>query len=519
MTMRELPADRAPLATSDVGVLVEPARFLDALLDSLEVGVIACDDAGQIVLMNRPVREVLDLAEGDWSPAEYTRTSAVAVQDSGGRPIPFADTPLRRAWLGGELVEDDIHVRIPGRRARILATTARRVVGSNGRALGAIAVSHEVTALRRAERFRACHVVVQQHLRAADSVVEAASGVLEAVATTLGWPGAELWLIDESTGRLESVGQWNAPGTDFTEILGQRIERGFGVTGRVWETGKAIWVPEIGVTSELQTPAERVRAEACIRQGIHTVLGVPVHDAGTMLGVLTCFAGAPEQHEDLLTVLLDGVAAQIGVYVALRRVEELGRQLTRAKDDFITLVSHEMRTPLAAIVGNASMLAEDLAGLDPDRRHMVASVERNANALSGVVDQLLDLAGLDSGYLALALERIDLAEIVTAALAEARPIAAATGVRLGDDPGGPFWMNGDAAAFVSWWTTCSPTPSSTAWPGARSRSPCELMAAGSNSRSATPGSVRRPRSGSGCSSGSIGAAMSSTRASRGGDWG
>jgi hypothetical protein len=54
-----------------------------------------------------------------------------------------------------------------------------------------------------------------------------------------------------------------------------------------------------------------------------------------VLGVLSCYAGAPEQHEDLLTVLLDGVAAQIGAYVARRPAEELARQLTRAKDDFI----------------------------------------------------------------------------------------------------------------------------------------------------------------------------------------
>jgi signal transduction histidine kinase len=437
-------AELAQFPPEPVHVLAEPARFLTALLDSLAVGVVACNDAGQVVLMNRPVREILGLPEDGSSPLGYARTAVAAIQNADGSPIPLAGTPLRRALRGAAAAETDIHVRIPGRRDRILATTARRIGGSDDRTLGAIAVAHEVTALRRAERFRTCHAHVQQHLKAAGSVVEAAPGVLEAVGTTLGWPAAELWLIDDATGHLDAVGQWGAPGTDFGEILGQRIDRGFGITGRVWETGKPIWVPDIAVTTDLQTPAERAGAEACIRQGIHTVLGVPVHDADTLLGVLTCFAGAPEQHEDLLTVLLDGVAAQIGVYVALRRAEELARQLTRSKDDFIALVSHEMRTPLTAIVANVAMLAEDAAGLDEERRHMVASVARNANALSDVVDLLLDLAGLDSGYLDLTVRRIDLAEIVTAALTQARPAAADAGVRLGEDPPGPSWLDGDA---------------------------------------------------------------------------
>jgi signal transduction histidine kinase len=439
------------MATSNDGVVVEPPRvltepahFLTALLDSLTVGVVACDEHGQVVFMNRPVREILDLPEHDVSPIEYARIAAMAAQDAEGRPIPAADTPLHRAQRGEEVVETDVHVRIPGLRARVLATTARRIVGSDGQTLGAVAVAHEVTALRRAERFRACHIAVQQRLKAAGSVVEAATGVLEAIGNTLGWPGAELWLIDDATGHLESVGQWNAPGADFSEILGHRIERGFGITGRVWETGKPIWVPDIAVTTDLQTPAERVRAEACMRQGIHTVLGVPVHDADTLLGVLTCFAGAPEQHEDLLTVLLDGVAAQIGVYIALRRAEELARQLSRAKDDFIALVSHEIRTPLTAIVANVSMLAEDTTGLDGERRHMLASTVRNANTLSSVVELLLDLAGLDSGYLDLSVGRIDLAEIVTVALAQAGTAAEAAGVRLDEDLPEPSWLDGDA---------------------------------------------------------------------------
>ena len=156
------------------------------------------------------------------------------------------------------------------------------------------------------------------------------------------------------------------------------------------------------------------------RRGIRTVLAVPVRDGGTLLGVLTCYAGAPEYHEDLFTVLLDGVAAQIGVYLALRRAEELARQLARAQHDFIDLVGHELRTPLTSVVANAMMLAEDAAGLDPEGRQMAHAIARNATMLQQMADKLLDLAGLDAGHVALNVRALDLAALVDGAVEAAR---------------------------------------------------------------------------------------------------
>ncbi|MFI1994435.1 sensor histidine kinase [Actinoplanes sp. NPDC020271] len=118
-------------------------------------------------------------------------------------------------------------------------------------------------------------------------------------------------------------------------------------------------------------------------------------------------------------MLLDGVAAQIGVHVALRRSEQLTRQLTRAQDDFIDLVGHELRTPLTSIAANASLLADESSDLSADHQHMIEVVSRNTAVVQRIVDTLLDLAGLESGHVSLRVERIDLARIVTDAVTAA----------------------------------------------------------------------------------------------------
>ncbi|MFI1995692.1 ATP-binding protein [Actinoplanes sp. NPDC020271] len=394
--------------------------FLGALLESLSAGVVACDATGRVVLVNRAMREVRGFPLDGPVPEDYAESSERVLASPDMRPMPWAQTPLMRALRGEHIVSEDVLFCCPGEPVRVFACTSQPIYDAANRVLGAVSIAHEVTALRRAERFRACHLAVEHVLKRAATVTAAAPDVLRAVSVTLGWPCAELFLIDDAAGSaLRSVGHWDASGVASDGFFGHVPRFGEGITGRVWETGRAIWVPDIGADLSLRTPYERERVQICIRRGIRTVLAVPVHDGTTLLGVLTCYAGAQERHEDLLTVLMDGVAAQIGVFVALRRAEELARQLARAQSDFVDLVGHEMRTPLTSITANATILAEESAGMDHDGRQMARTIARNAATLQRIADALLDLAGLDGGHLTLERRRVDLVAVVTDAVAAA----------------------------------------------------------------------------------------------------
>ncbi|MEV4636431.1 PAS domain-containing sensor histidine kinase [Actinoplanes sp. NPDC049548] len=392
------------------------AGYLAALLDSLSVGVAACDAEGRIVLMNRALRELHGLpATGD-VPIDFMESLNGKLYDADHQAVAVEDTPLMRALAGEYVPETDLVIEMPGHRERRLSVTARPIVGGDGGRRGAVVVSHEVTALRRVERFRACHREVERALTSAVSVPEATPRILEAVVSTLGWSAAELYLVEETTGELRAVGHWSASGEEPEEFFGHTPVKGEGVTGRVWESGRPGWIPELSDAVSLRTEFERTRVGICLRHGIHSVLAVPVSDGRSLLGVLTCYAGAAEYDKDLLTVLLEGVAAQIGVFVALRRAEELGRQLARAQDDFISLVGHELRTPLTAITANVSVLADD-----QDRRAeddpLLESIARNAGELQEMVGTLLELAGLDSGHLPLEVAPVDLAALLGAVVA------------------------------------------------------------------------------------------------------
>jgi signal transduction histidine kinase len=113
----------------------------------------------------------------------------------------------------------------------------------------------------------------------------------------------------------------------------------------------------------------------------------------------------------------------------LREVAAAAEMANRAKDEFLAMLSHEMRSPLAAITIWASLLR---MGKVPEERtvHAVESIERNAAILSRFIEELLDVSRIVSGKLALEVQSVDLAAVVGAALDTVRAAADAKGIRL-----------------------------------------------------------------------------------------
>jgi len=113
--------------------------------------------------------------------------------------------------------------------------------------------------------------------------------------------------------------------------------------------------------------------------------------------------------------------------------EHAGRQAaetaSRIKDEFLAMVSHELRAPLNAILGWADMLQS--GHLDEDRtRHALVTIQRNARMQTQLIEDLLDVSRIVRGRLRLDLEPVHLVEIVQDAIDSVRPAADAAGVTL-----------------------------------------------------------------------------------------
>jgi len=107
------------------------------------------------------------------------------------------------------------------------------------------------------------------------------------------------------------------------------------------------------------------------------------------------------------------------------------RNLDQAKSDFVSSVSHELRTPLTSIRGYVEMLIDGDAGeLDAEQQQMLGVVERNADRLLALIEDLLTLSRIESGSFRVAPAPVRLGEITEGLLAEMVAQPSAQGVQL-----------------------------------------------------------------------------------------
>jgi signal transduction histidine kinase len=125
------------------------------------------------------------------------------------------------------------------------------------------------------------------------------------------------------------------------------------------------------------------------------------------------------------------------------------RRLDGMKDDFVASVAHELRTPLTSIRGYLELVLDGEVGeLTEEQRRFLGVVDRNADRLLRVVDDLLFVAQVDAGKTALDCGPADLHALVREAVEAARPLAVEHGVELQLDAEGAAELIGDRARLA-----------------------------------------------------------------------
>jgi PAS domain S-box-containing protein len=114
--------------------------------------------------------------------------------------------------------------------------------------------------------------------------------------------------------------------------------------------------------------------------------------------------------------------------ISERNARDEAERQSRVKDEFLATLSHELRTPMNAILGWLSMLAKGEGIKDPG--HAIATIQRNAQVQAKLIEDLLEMNKLSSGSLSLELGRVELATVVDAAVQALKPTADTKGVRL-----------------------------------------------------------------------------------------
>ena len=125
------------------------------------------------------------------------------------------------------------------------------------------------------------------------------------------------------------------------------------------------------------------------------------------------------------------ISARRKADIELREAKEKAEEANKAKSEFLTSMSHELKTPLNAIIGYSEMLSvESTPELSEEQKHFSNSINQAGHHLLGLIDDVLDLASIESGNINFEFESVRLKEIVDHSIAITRLMAQKKGVTL-----------------------------------------------------------------------------------------
>ncbi|NTU80024.1 MAG: GAF domain-containing protein [Chloroflexales bacterium] len=423
---------------------------LEAVLDAVPAVVwIAHDPDAEVITGNRAAYELLRMG-----PAQNLSKSAhpeeapthFQVYQRGVALAPEA-LPVQRAARGEAIRDFEEEIVFGDGTSATLLGNATPLYAENGRVRGAVAAFLDITVRQRAE------TALRQLQQVTAALVEAltpeqvgavlvqhtmaALGAQSAALALRSDDGAQLTLVhtagDPAVGRAAWQQTLVGANTPLTDCL---------------QSGQALYLESPVALAARYPGLERLGAAL----GAGAWVAMPLRASGQTCGGLgVTFAAArafsAEERAFLATLAQQGAAAleRARLYAGEHHARTAAEAAVRQREEFLSIAAHELKTPLAALLGSAQLLhmraqqsdllsARDRAGLE--------RVWAQGQRLERMVTRLLDLGRITQGRLQLDLDAVDLTALVQRTVAEVQPGSSRHQfVVMGG--AAPVWLHGD----------------------------------------------------------------------------
>lgn len=302
---------------------------------------------------------------------------------------------------------------------------------------GLSAAMEELTAvqdrlIKKSKEIKTLHDVAGALSSRAAQAPSTLAAIVTIVARALEADLVAFLILDEGTGELVTQpGAFGLEGEDFMYRLALTEDRSSSV--RVFKTRRPF------MTDDAQSDPQ-VIAHYAKMWNVHSLMVVPLVLEDRCIGVMRVGSkrkGAfSEEQIALVSVIAEEAAIIVETAILNRRLAKTAEQLAtlnRMKDEFVSTVSHEFKTPLTTISGFLTVMLEgDTGPLNAQQMKFLAIAKSASKRLSGLVSDLLDLSRLEGGA-KMEPVPLDLEKLVLEAVDNHQPAAAEAGKTLSSE--------------------------------------------------------------------------------------
>jgi PAS domain S-box-containing protein len=203
-----------------------------------------------------------------------------------------------------------------------------------------------------------------------------------------------------------------------------------GGIGEVIRTGRALCYQEFSDAQLVRVARDAEHLRLMRELGMASVIIAPVVAHGETLGAVTLIraeSGRRYGQSKLETAIELGRRA--GYAIENARLYRNAQDATRAREEILAIVSHDLRNPLATVDLGATMVLES-GDLGPKARRHVEMIQRSAHRMAHLLGDLLDAASLRAGRLAIAMNDEDVAALVAKLIEAHEEVARKLGIEL-----------------------------------------------------------------------------------------
>ncbi|HVL64785.1 MAG TPA: ATP-binding protein [Actinomycetota bacterium] len=218
--------------------------------------------------------------------------------------------------------------------------------------------------------------------------------------------------------------EWDAPGVAPLDPAPSKQYAVATITARARRTQ---WTEDASVDPRFTSPEMESARRAMLDAGARAGLGTPLEWGDELMGVIIFQSETPRRWMAADRALIEAVAREVSVALHHARlydraVEQAQRleDLDRLRRDFVSMVSHELRSPMTVVAGIAHILRWRGDRLSDDARdELLETLERESRRLTRLVSEFLDLEAIERGHIALQLAEVDLADLAAEAMVDA----------------------------------------------------------------------------------------------------